>query len=250
MKVLFDKMALAVKGAVDKSGNVIYVPTVKELCQMDRRLIYVGDITTKYGEDLHDAFLHVLNPTEVFTVEKYRKGVNNLLVFYLKESYVSKDSPVLQTLYEKYRDKEIFVGDVCDGTGRTGEVWHKTYKYGFYSTTLYTKDRDSENRIRYNIVNPPLDGCFSIPDRFGCRVLVKTPNEPDKHYSFFSGSSAVYQWGRLKACAKEGQLVLHSLDPDYHAYFVHRDSGEFDDYPELVEAYSKCYSNKGYLKVK
>ena len=37
MKVLFDKMALAVKGAVDKSGNAIYVPTVKELCQMDRR---------------------------------------------------------------------------------------------------------------------------------------------------------------------------------------------------------------------
>ena len=250
MKVLFSIMGIAIEGAVDETGNMIYVPTAKELCELDKRLMYIGTVITNTGVEIHDAFFHVLEPTQVYTINDIKKGEDNLIDLIIDCHHLSNDSPVLQSLYEKYRDEEIYVGDVCDGTGYTGEVWHDTYKLGLHDTLLYTKRRDSNNRLTFDIVKPPIKGCFSVPDRFGCRVLVKTPNEPDKHYAFFSGSSALYQWGRLKANAKEGQEVLHSLSPNYKAYFVHHDTGGFDDYPELVKAYPECYSNSGYLHVK
>ena len=135
------------------------------------------------------------------------------------------------------------MGDVCDGTGRTGEVWHDTYKRGLSSNTLYTKKGDGTHIF----VDPPIEGCFSVPDRFGFRIVVETPNQPEQHYAFFYGMSAFNRWTYLKYHAREDQEVLHNLDPDYTKFLYPVECKEFEQYPQLVKAYPKSHSCKGYL---
>ena len=137
------------------------------------------------------------------------------------------------------------MGDVCDGTGRSGRVWHDAYKASLSSNTLYTKKEDGTHII----AKPPIENCFSVPDRFGFRIVVKTPNQPEKHYAFFFGLSAFNQWVYLKYHASKDQKVLHNLDPDYTKFLYYDECEKFEKYPQLVKAYPKSYSSKGYLNL-
>lgn len=237
MKIRFSYIGISIEGAKK-------VPTASELCKMDKRLIYVGTVTDKYGKLLHDAFLHVLEPTELFTIEKTRIINDNLIILDTEKHRFDEKSPILKYFYDNYSG-EIYVGDVCDGSGRTGEVWHDTYKMGLSSNTLYTKNEDGT----CTKVNPPVENCFSVPDRYGFRIVVKTPNQPEEHYAFFWGISAFNKWTYLMYHAKEGQQILHSLDPDYTNFLYGDECKEFKEYPKLVKAYPKCHSNKGFLKL-
>ncbi len=237
MKIRFGIDGIVVEGLEE-------VPSTYELCKMDKRLLYIGNIRDSEGNLIHDAFIHVLNPTEIFTIEKTKEIEENTFLLKTEMHYFGKNSPILKYLYDN-NSGEICVGDVCDGSGRTGEVWHDTYKMGLDSNILYTKNADGT----HNIVVPPVENCFSVPDRFGFRIVVKTPNQPDQHYAFFYGISAFNQWARLKYYARDDQEVLHSLDPDYTKFLYYEEQMEFEKTPQLVKAYPKSYSNKGFLNL-
>ena len=237
MKTLFGFNGIVAQGKEN-------APSASELCKKDKRLLYVGNIRDSQGNLIEDTFMHVLNPTELYTIDKTKLLEENLYLLRTESHRIDKNSPVLNYLYDNHRG-EIYVGDVCDGSGRTGEVWHDTYKMGLRSKTLYTKNEDG-SRV---LVEPPVEDCFSVPDRYGFRVVLKTPHEPQQHFAFFYGISAFNKWTYLKYNAKKGQIVLHSLDPDYKNFLYHDECDDFEKYPQLVKAYPKCYSQKGYLNL-
>lgn len=220
------------------------IPSASELCAMDKRLLYVGTITDKNGDLVHDSFMHVLKPTEIYTIEEVKPIGENVVILKTERHFLDPNSSVLQYLYDNH-DSEIYVGDVCDGSGDTGEVWHDTYKMGLDSNILYVKNEDGS----CTVVEPPVDNCLSVPDRYGFRIVLKTPGEPEKHYAFFLGISAFNQWTYLKYHAREDQEVLHSLDPDYKNFLYWNECEEFEKYPKLVKSYPKSYSRVGYLKL-
>ncbi len=237
MKIRFGYDGIAVEGLES-------VPSARELCEMDKRLIYVGDTYNSKGMLIKDAFLHVFDPNRFYTIENVRHINDNLFILDTEIYCVSDEATVLQNLYNMYSG-EIYVGDVCDGTGKTGEVWHDAYKDGLSSIRLYTKNEDGTR----NYINPPIEDCFSVPDRFGFRIVVKTPNEPDKHYAFFYGLSAFNKWTYLQNNAQDGQQILHSIDPNYRNFLNAYEREEFEQYPKLVKAYPKSYSREGFLKL-
>ena len=237
MKVRFSLNGIVIEG-IEK------VPTVSKLCEIDKRLLYIGDFVDSKGNVINDAFLHVLKPTEFFTIKDTKFISEKTLLLNTEMHYFENYSSILGDLFNNHRE-EIYVGDVCDGSGTTGEVWHDTYKMGLSSNELYTKNEDGTHEK----VEPPYENCFTVPDRYGFRLVLKTPNEPDKHYAFLYGISAFNQWQQLKYYAEEGQEVLHSLDPDYTKFLYSDECFEFEKYPELVKSYPKSYSRKGFLDI-
>ena len=238
MKVLFGLDRIVVEG-VEK------VPSVSELCEMDKRLIYIGDVTdSPQGIQFHDSFLHVLEPTEFYTITGAEFIDEKTCIILTERHFFDEQSSVLENLYKNNR-KEIYVGDVCDGSGKTGEVWHDTYKMGLSSDILFTKEEDGTLAV----VEPPIENCFSVPDTFCYRLVVKEPNQPEKHYAFFIGISAFNAWTRLQYNKKEGQEILHSLEPDYTKFLYVGERKEFESYPQLVKTYPTSYSDTGFLNV-
>ena len=160
----------------------------------------------------------------------------------IERHHFDEKSPIFRYLCDNNAG-EIYVGDICDGTGYTGEVWHDAYKFGLDSKILYTKDEKGMPVV----IEPPKENVFSVPDRFGFRVTVKTPNKPDKDYAFFYGISAFSKWTYLKYHADKDQEVLHSLEPNYKKFLYYDEVDSFEKYPELVKAYPECYSREGFL---
>lgn len=237
MKILFGIDGIVAEG-LKKPISAI------ELCKIDKRFLYIGTVRDSMGNLIHDAFMHILKPTEFYTIKNVVEIKENIYGIKTERYYFSLNSPVLRYFYDNHVG-EMYVGDVCDGTGETGEVWHDTYKMGLDSNIIYIK-KDDGSRI---IVTPPIENCLSVPDRFGFRIVVKTPNQPQKHYAFFLGISAFNQWTYLRYHAKDETKVLHNLEPDYTKFLYYDECESFEKYPELVKAYPKSYSTKGYLNL-
>ena len=237
MKILFGIDGIVVEGAES-------VPSADELCKMDKRFIYVGDVTDSQGNQFCDAFIHVLKTTEFFTITGTRFIDEKTCILKTEMHFFGKDSDILKDLYNNNRN-EIYVGDVCDGSGQTGEVWHDTYKRGLGSNILFTKNEDGS----LDAVEPPIANCLSVPDRFGFRLVVKKQNQPEKHFAFFFGMDAFNEWMRLEYNKEEGQEIFHSLNPDYTRFLQFDECEEFEKLPKLVKTYPTCYSNNGFLNV-
>ena len=238
MNVLFGNVGIVVE-------DTKTTPSSLELCRMDKRLLYIGTVPDLQGNQIQNAFLHVLKPNRFYTIEEAKLLKERLLLLKTKMHYFDEKSQILNDIYKSYCG-EIYVGDVCEGTGEIGTVWHDAYKKSLSSTQLYTKNEDRTHIT----IEPPYDNCFSVPDRFGFRLVVKTPDTPEQHYAFFYGISAFNQWTRLQYYAEEGQEVFHNLDPDYKKFLYWDECQEFEKYPELVKAYPKCYSQEGFLNTK
>ena len=238
MRILYGVSGIVIEGLEN-------VPTLYDICKMDRRLICIPTATDSKGNMVNNAFLHTLEPTQFFTIVETQSIGDKLFILKTKKHSFDRESPILKKLYDSYCG-EVYVGDVCDGSGKTGEVWHNTYKNCLKSKTLYNKNEDGT----CTLVKPPIENCFSVPDRYGFRIVVKSPNEPEKHYAFFNGISAFNKWVNLKYFASEEQEVLNSFEKDYIDILYPDECREFEEYPQLVKAFPNSRSCEGFLNLK
>jgi hypothetical protein len=222
-----------------------HVPTAYEICEKDKRLLYLGTVKDDKGNVYEDAFVPTFDPTRLFTIKGSERVDDN--TFYLKTDRhdLKRDSLIVQTLYDIYND-EVYVGDVCDATSKTGEAWQDAYKSCLGSKSMYTKTEDG-TRI---LISSSEDICYDILDYFGYRVVLKTPNQPDKNYAFFYGINAFYKWFDLAENAQEDQVVLHNLKPNYKDFLRYNECKEFEEYPKLVKKYPNCHSDEGFFKTR
>ena len=219
-----------------------HVPSVYEICENDKRLLYLGTFKDEKGNLYQDAFANVLKPTSFFTIDRILRINDNKVLLDTTPHCFDEDSAILQNLYDKYSD-EVYVGDVCDGRRKTGQVWNNTYKKCLSSKTLYTKAEDGTNIL----ITPPEGVSFDTADYYIHRVVFKSPGQPDVDYAFMNGDRAFRMWMCLAYNAREDQEVLHNFGPEYEKFLDYDERIELEKYPKLVKAYPRSYNNTGFL---
>lgn len=216
------------------------IPSVREICRADPRIIYLEKFTDKYGNNWKDGFLFTLSPLEIYTVKKCKVKKDGNLYIETDCHYVNENLRELQELYEKY-STEVYVGTVVEDVQDSGKVWHDTFAPFLGSKKLYIKEGNRKKEV--SVPYSHLSYC----DGYRWRITIVKKDGANEDYTFLFGIPAYNAWTRF---FREGKKALQNFAPyienitDYEVRTGMKAWG-----PELCKAFEEAYSTEGFLNL-
>ena len=214
------------------------VPTVRELSEIDQRIIYLGSVKTSDGKTLNDAFIFTLRPEEALTIKDIKVEGDKAFLDYEQHTLASNNPAVLKVLSE--HREETYIGTVCIDTAQDGRVYEDVYETFLGSGRFYQKKEDGTN----NYIGLQRE-LLSYPDRYRWKITEKVSGK-DFHYAFLWGINGYNKWLALS----HTNPVLHNFSPSICDIDDYEVRTGMQKYPEAIrKLFEDSYSTEGYLAV-
>ena len=212
------------------------IPTVSELAEADRRIIYLGDVQASNGKLLQDAFVFTLDPQKALTIKDVEAKDGFVFLDY-EEHTLASDNPDVIRMYSSHRD-ETYIGTVVVDTATDGRVFEDVYETFLGSSRFYQKEEDGS--IRHIALLRPL---LSYPDRYRWKIT-EEENGKQFHYAFLWGINGYNKWLNLPKVNK----LLHNFSPSIEAIDDCEVREGMKTCPEVIQKlFESSYSTEGYL---